>query len=104
MKNLQRNSDNTFSWKINAQSLLKNLDKIMEGIEIKRAEDSQITGFPVFFIKGVNSDYLPERDFKQILRIFPAAEFIVIPDAGHWLHTENHEAVKRALLRFLDIT
>ena len=102
MKNLHRNPDGTFRWKINARSLLTNLDKIMEGIEPKRTGNLHITGFPVFFLKGEESDYLPEKDFSEISLIFPAAEFIRIPGAGHWLHSENPDAVKKSLLRFLD--
>ncbi len=104
MKNIQRNPDNLFSWKINAPSLLKNLDKLMEGIETGISDYLQITGFPVFFLKGENSDYLPEKDFNGILRIFPSAEFIVVRGAGHWLHADEPEAVKKALLRLLDIS
>lgn len=104
MKNIQRDSDNSFTWKINASSLLKNLDKLMEGIDVGASDYLQITGFPVFFLKGANSDYLPEKDFTGILRIFPSAEFIVVPESGHWLHADNAEAVKKGFLRLLDIS
>ena len=99
MKNLQRNADNSFTWKLNAVSLLKNIDRIMEGITIPESGYYQIKGFPVLFLKGENSDYLPEADFSEILKIFPAAEFITIPHAGHWLHADNPEGVRESLLR-----
>ena len=102
LKNLVRNSDNSFSWKINAPSLLNNLGKIMEPVLPYDAGSNQITGFPVYFLKGELSDYLPEMDFTRILRIFPSAEFITVPDAGHWLNSDNPEEVKKSLLRFLD--
>ena len=35
LKNLQRNPVDNFTWKLNASSLLKNLEKIMEGIDLK---------------------------------------------------------------------
>ncbi len=97
LKNLVRNSDNTFSWKINALSLLHNFDRIVEAIV---PEGNRITGFPVTFLKGEKSEYLPENDFNEILNIFPAAGFITIPSAGHWLHVDNPEAVKKCLLDF----
>jgi esterase len=102
MKNLQRNTDNSFTWKINASSLLNNLDGIMQGIERKEIDNTQITGFPVFFLRGEYSDYLPENDFREIQRIFPAAEFIKVAGAGHWIHADNPEAVEESLLGFLD--
>lgn len=98
MKNLQRNADNSFAWKINASSLLKNIDRIMEGITLTESGYYQVKGFPVLFLKGENSDYLPEADFREILRIFPAAEFITIPHAGHWIHADNPVAVRESLL------
>ncbi|HUV01347.1 MAG TPA: alpha/beta fold hydrolase [Bacteroidales bacterium] len=101
MKNLHRKPDNTFTWKLNAHSLFNNLDKIMEGILHRGVSDNQITGFPVIFLKGKNSDYLPESDFSDILRIFPAAEFIEVPDAGHWIHADQPDEVQKNLIRLL---
>lgn len=100
LKNLVRNSDNSFSWKINAFSLLHNFNKIIEAIVPENITGNPITGFPVIFLKGEKSEYLPEKDFFEILNIFPAAEFITIPSAGHWLHVDNPEAVKKCLLGF----
>jgi esterase len=93
LKNLKRDADNNFMWKINAQALLNNLDNIMKGIDRGTFQDQQISGFPVIFLKGADSDYLPKDDFRDILRIFPAAEFITVPGAGHWLHADNPDAV-----------
>jgi esterase len=101
MKNLKRVADSTFGWKINAPSLRMNIGNILSGIQIKKS-DNPITGFPVFFLKGERSEYLPVNDFKRILEIFPAAELIIIPTAGHWLHVDNPAAVREALLRLLD--
>jgi len=102
LKNLKRESDNSFSWKLNASALLENLDRIMEGIEPGDDYSEELSGFPVFFLKGEYSDYLPESDFPRIRRIFPAADFIIIPASGHWIHADNPEAVKECLLKFLD--
>jgi pimeloyl-ACP methyl ester carboxylesterase len=102
MKNLKRVTDNTFGWKINASSLQLNIGNILSGIQIKKDDNQVITGFPVFFLKGERSEYLPVNDFKRILEIFPAAELIIIPSAGHWLHVDNPAAVTKALLRLLD--
>jgi pimeloyl-ACP methyl ester carboxylesterase len=99
LKNLKRERDNSFSWKINAFAIFKNLDRIIEGIE---TGGGGITGFPVYFIKGENSAYLPESDFAEIRKVFPGAEFIVIPGAGHWIHVDNPEMVTKCFLKLLD--
>jgi len=58
LKNLQRNTDGSFSWKINASGLLKNLYHILEGIPLPANSYQEITGFPVIFLKGENSEYI----------------------------------------------
>ncbi len=102
MKNLKRTPDNKFAWKINAAALLNNLDKIMEGLPRTTDGISQITGFPVLFLKGENSDYLPSGDWNDILKIFPAAELRIVKNAGHWIHTDNPEAVEEAFISLLE--
>jgi pimeloyl-ACP methyl ester carboxylesterase len=101
LKNLQRSSDGTFTWKLDAPSLLKNLDKIMEGVDRKPEFRQQITGFPVIFLKGAESDYIPESDGRDILKVFPAAEIIEIPGAGHWVHVDEPDEVVKNIKRLL---
>jgi len=99
LKNLERTHGNIFKWKLNAESLLNNLDNIMEGINPGPYSHHHITGFPVIFLKGEESDYLPESDMKNITRIFPAAEFIIIKGAGHWLHADKPDEVIKNLMK-----
>jgi len=93
MKNIRRNDDSSFTWKTNNASLLKNIDSILDSITGTKITYEPVTGFPVIFLKGENSDYLPASDKSKILKLFPAAEFRIIKNAGHWLHTDNPEAV-----------
>jgi pimeloyl-ACP methyl ester carboxylesterase len=101
LKNLQRTADNNFAWKLNAQSILKNLEKIMEGVERQTDFSQQIIGFPVIFLKGGDSDYIPAVDFRDIRNVFPAAEIIEIPGAGHWIHVDKPDEVVKNLKRLL---
>lgn len=97
LKNLQRNSENIFSWRINISTLLNNLEKIMQGINQENYADHPIKGFPVIFLKGEYSCYLPSKDINDIKVIFPEAEFITIPNSGHWVHSDNPDEVVRCL-------
>ena len=101
LKNLQRMPDNTFTWKLNVISFVKNLDKIMEGIKRQTDFSQQITGFPVIFLKGGDSDYIPVKYFKDILHVFPAADIIEVPGAGHWIQVDKPEEVVKYLKRLL---
>jgi len=46
---------------------------------------------PAMFISGATSDYVLPAYHEAIRRLFPAARFEVIPQAGHWLHAERPE-------------
>jgi esterase len=98
MKSIKRNKDNTFSWKINVPVLIKELPAILEGV---RFTAHGVSGFPALFIRGENSDYIPDEDIPAIKDFFPEAEFVTIQGAGHWLHAENPEELLRILREFL---
>ena len=102
LKNLQRIHGNTFSWKVNAVSLLKNLDKIMTGIKRQTDFSQQISGFPVIFLKGGDSDYIPKKDFRDILQVFPAADIIEVPGAGHWIQVDKPEEVVKYIKKLIE--
>jgi pimeloyl-ACP methyl ester carboxylesterase len=97
LKNLQRSDNGILEWKLNAASLLENLDLIMEEIPVGHFS-LPVTGFPVTFIKGDNSPYLQISDLKEIQRIFPAAELVNITNAGHWIHADKPDVIEDILL------
>jgi pimeloyl-ACP methyl ester carboxylesterase len=102
MKNIKREPDNSFAWKLNANALLMNFSRILSGIGTGSVNREEITGFPVIILKGELSRYMPEEDFRALRKIFPGAELIVIPKAGHWLNSDNPEAVEKSFLKFLE--
>jgi esterase len=98
LKNVRRNRDNTYSWKINVPVLIMELPSILEGMDPKK---TGITGFPVLFVRGENSPYIQDEDFDGIRNFFPASEFVTIPGAGHWLHAEKPELLVKTLRYFV---
>jgi pimeloyl-ACP methyl ester carboxylesterase len=93
MKNLKRRPEGNFEWKLNAPALLSNLPEITDGIIDREQGNLTITGFPVVFVRGGNSDYITNEDISLILKIFPATEIITIPETGHWIHAERPEKI-----------
>jgi pimeloyl-ACP methyl ester carboxylesterase len=102
LKNLRRDAENRFEWKINLRALAGNIEKIIESVEPDPNDEGIVTGFPVYFLKAANSDYLTDDDIVPIQRMFPAAGLITVPGAGHWIHADNPDAVVSALLKFLE--
>ena len=56
---------------------------------------------PVMFLVGERSSYVRAADRSIIYALFPAAKFVTLKDAGHWLHADQPEAFVSALEGFL---
>lgn len=90
-------SDGGYAWRIN-------LDAIANAME-------QLTGFPdvtgleydgpSLFVSGANSDYVRAGYHGKIRTLFPAAQFVAIPDASHRVHAEQPERFLESVRKFL---
>ncbi len=98
LKNVKRTKDNEYSWSLNLKTLKTELKNILDGLDKNQTE---ITGFPVLFIKGGKSDYISAKDEKVINKIFPFADIETIPNAGHWLHSEQPELFLKKVKEFI---
>lgn len=67
------------------------LDEIAAGLEEIAAWEpgGRSYGGPATFIAGQRSDYIRPAHRAAALAQFPAARFVTVPDAGHWVHAEN---------------
>ena len=102
LKNLQRDANGQFMWKLNLEAIRNDLPRILEGLNESEFEQGrQITGFPILFIKGEKSNYILDSDIQLIHKIFPFAEVVSIPDAGHWLHVEKGEVLIQEIVNFI---
>ena len=41
------------------------------------------------FVAGETSDYIRRDDRPAIRALFPAARFVTVKHAGHWVHADN---------------
>lgn len=85
LKNLGRNSEGGYEWKINLPVISGQIENVGEALgEEERFEK------PVLFINGAKSGYIKkERDESLIQQIFPKANIETIAGAGHWVHAEK---------------
>ena len=96
LKNLFRKDDMTFDWKLNLESLNKNLGTI-GGYFTEKDKFTKET----LFIQGANSNYITDGDYPLIKRIFVNSEIIKIEGAGHWMHVEQPDTVHDIITGFL---
>jgi len=102
MKNVQRDAENNFRWKLNLGALSKALPAIMGPISIdKNNVRSKLCNFPVLFIKGERSNYITQEQILLIKEYFPKALIESISDAGHWVHADKPETFVKMVEEFL---
>ncbi len=98
LQNLQV-SGSGYRWCLNLPVLREHMDEIhdfpepAEGVCFSR---------PALFLRGMDSDYVLPEHRSEIIQLFPQAEILGVPDAGHWLHSEQPEAVLNRVLHFLN--
>ncbi len=96
LKNITRDENNQFIWKLNVDGLLANIDNISQEI-------NSDTSFPkpVLLIYGGQSDYVKTEDIDKLKHPFPALQTRVIPNATHWLHAEAPDEFYKIVMEFL---
>ncbi|MCS6896251.1 MAG: alpha/beta fold hydrolase [Bacteroidia bacterium] len=94
LKNLARDPQGNFYWRLNLPTLHAEYPHILAQIEGKPYEG------PVLFIRGENSAYISPADEQDIRRLFPHARIETIPGAGHWVHVDNPVVLLRVLREF----
>jgi esterase len=102
LKNISRNSEGFFEPGLNIELLRNKFSEISDGFP---ADDwkEPITGFPVLFVRGSESNYITDQDVPVIREVFPQASVESIENAGHWLHSEQPEAFIRTVKDFLGV-
>jgi len=96
LKNLERDSNGRFRWKIGLAEISQSYECLRQGL----SADAPFDG-PALFVRGETSAYLTQNDHPAIRRLFSRARLITIPDAGHLLHVENPSAFLKETLEFL---
>ncbi|MGC8476068.1 MAG: alpha/beta fold hydrolase [Acetobacteraceae bacterium] len=57
---------------------------------------------PTLVLTGAQSDYVTAADRGPIRALFPAARFVALHGAGHWLHADNPDGFLAAVGAFLE--
>jgi pimeloyl-ACP methyl ester carboxylesterase len=96
LKNLSRNPDGGYRWKMNLPVIQQEYSGIL-GFE---GADFAYDG-PTLFVRGGRSDYVEDADWPAIVELFPQASLQTIPGAGHWLHAEQPRAFFETVQGFL---
>lgn len=97
LKNLHRNEDGTYRFKMNLPAIEKAYDHIIGEIEF-----SWPLNVPTLFLKGAKSRYIQPHDQAEIEQWFTEVEFEEVSEAGHWLHADNPQEFLLKVQDFLE--
>lgn len=95
--NLVRDAEGRFAWRMNVPVLIASYEQL--GAEI---------GLPVpypgsaLFMRGEFSSFLLPEDEEEVRRLFPAAGFVTIPGAGHWVPADSPRLFQENVFAFLE--
>lgn len=95
LKNLYRQEDGRYNWRLNLPVIAGNLTEIRKGIRNPRRIST-----PTLFIRGGASNYIEDADTALFTRLFEAYRVETIPAASHWVHSEAPDQLYELLSGF----
>jgi pimeloyl-ACP methyl ester carboxylesterase len=97
LKNLYRNDDNRFAWRINLNIINQKIESIGEALPSGAKFNK-----PSLFLGGSLSDYINENDQMEIKSIFSDVRIEMIANANHWVQATQPQAFIEAVSKFID--
>lgn len=97
MKNLTRNKEGGYRWKMNLSLLIKHYQDILAGITFDEIIDT-----PTLFIRGGKSKYITDEDVQDISANFEDMKLETVVNAGHWVHAEQPNELLSIIRSFLN--
>jgi pimeloyl-ACP methyl ester carboxylesterase len=89
--------DAGWRWRVDLPLLEGAMDALMS---FPAADGRQYPG-PALFVYGTASDYVTGSHLPAIRQLFPLARLRALPNAGHWVYSEQPDTFVRALRGFL---
>lgn len=96
LKNLVR-AGAGFAWRIPLETIVEQYPQIAAAPPSPGRYDG-----PTLFVRGGESDYLPDDAERVIRQRFPAARIGTVAGAGHWVHVEAPERFVELVRGFLE--
>jgi pimeloyl-ACP methyl ester carboxylesterase len=95
LKNLSRDANGKFMWKINLPAIDQNIEAIGAGL----LYEGTYAG-PTLFVNGTRSNYYRAGDEVQAQMRFPHAQWVAL-HTGHWVQAERPQEFADTVLAFL---
>ncbi len=96
LKNLVREKDH-WRWRVNLTAIETHIHQLSDWPDTGKRQFKGAT----LFVAGKKSTYINSSDYARIRQWFPAARFVTIPHAGHWVHADQPERFVKTVQFFL---
>ncbi|MDP4184928.1 MAG: alpha/beta fold hydrolase [Bacteroidota bacterium] len=102
MKNIAKEKQDGYHWRINAPVLKHWLKVIIGGVDYRDlSKNAPYSAYPVLFLRGGNSSYIQDNDIPLLKSLYTNLRVELIPEAGHWLHAEQPQLFFTKVTEFL---
>lgn len=95
LKNITREENGTFTWKMNLPVLWKHYRDILAPVNGSPFEK------PTLFIRGSRSNYIKDHEIPFIKSLFPNMALKTIEGAGHWVHADKPDELLDILKKLM---
>lgn len=96
LKNLYWVEKGRLDWRMNLNVLSSEIDGIIEEIYFNEID------VPTLFVRGVQSDYIVEKDYPELKKKFSNVTIHEVEKAGHWVHAEAPIEFFNTITEFLE--
>lgn len=96
LKNLFWKADKQLAWRFNLNAIANHIEEVGKEISGENKFEK-----PTLFIRGEKSNYILDEDLADIKNLFPGAELITAPNAGHWVHVGAPQWMLETTISFL---
>lgn len=95
--NLVRQPDGKISWRFSLDGVIETLEAGLK----PRWSEFKCLNVPTLVLRGENSKHLSRETFEVMKDYLPEAQFVEIPNVGHWIHYQAPETFSQYVLKFL---
>ncbi|XP_028938579.1 protein ABHD11 [Ornithorhynchus anatinus] len=85
-----------YVWRVNLEALTHHMDALMGFPQLPGTYSG-----PTLFLGGSNSQFIRPSHHPKIRRLFPQAQILSVPGAGHWVHADQPHDFTAAVRDFL---
>lgn len=96
--NMVEQENGTVDWRFSKEAMI---DSVRLGRMGDRWAEVQSLKMPTLLVRGANSKELSRETYEQMLAINPVIKGVEIPNAGHWVHSDQPQAFTEQLKLFV---